>query len=546
MKKKLIGMSICIILLVATIPVVSSLTTYKSSQNNQSRTDWIEKQKLLASDGSALDYFGTSVSLDGDTALIGAFNADVNGIACGSAYVFNYADNTWTEQTKLIASDGELFDCFGCSVSLDGDTALIGASDDDDHGSCSGSAYVFLRSGTTWTQQAKLLAFDGEAHDDFGCAVSVYGNTALIGASHDGDNGEAAGAAYVFTRTSNTWAFQAKLLASDGIAWDRFGSSVSLYGDIAIIGAPMDDDGKGSVYVFTRSGSTWTQQQKLQASDGNMGHFFGYAVSLYMETVLIGAYGEDSHGQLSGSAYVFIRIGTTWAQQAKLLALDNQEEDGFGWSVSLEGTTAVIGAPWDDDNGDNSGSTYVFTYSGNLWTQVSKILPSDGGEWQYFGNSVSHQMNTTFIAADHDDDKGDNSGSVYVLEREEDNTPPSAPYITGPTSIKAKTAYLWNFTAIDPENNDIFYQIDWGDNTITDWIGSYHSGETMSQSHVYLYKGEYQIKAKAKDLYNNEGDWGTLSIYVPTAYNKPTNLWFWEQLLERFPNAFPILRHLFY
>jgi len=537
-------MLVCILLLIATLPIVTSLSTYKSSVDSQMHTDWIEKQKLLASDGSALDYFGTSVSVDGDTALIGAFNADVNGTACGSAYVFTNIDTTWIEQTKLAATDGELWDDFGCAVSLDGDTALIGASDDDDQGSCSGSAYVFLRSGTTWTQQAKLLAFDGEAHDDFGCAVSVYGNTALIGASHDGDNGEAAGAAYVFTRTSNTWTLQAKLLASDGIAWDRFGTSVSLYGDIAIIGAPMDDDGKGSVYVFIRSGSTWTQQQKLQASDGNMGHFFGNSVNLYVETVLIGAYGDDSHGENSGAAYVFTRIGTTWAQQAKLLALDNEEGDGFGESVSLEDTTAVIGAPGDDDNGDSSGSSYVFTYSGNLWTQRSKILPSDGGEGQYFGNSVSHQMNTAFIAAYHDDDKGDNSGSVYVFEREEDNTPPSAPYITGPTSVKAKTAYLWNFTAIDPENNDIFYRIDWGDGTITDWIGSYHSGEIMRQSHVYMYKGEYQIKAKAKDIYNNEGDWGTLPIYVPISYNRPLLVGLWDLLFEQFPNAFPILRFL--
>jgi hypothetical protein len=180
----------------------------------------------------------------------------------------------WIEVQNIHSSDGASGDIFGCAVALSGDTALITAPWNDDNGTDSGSAYVFIRTGTTWTQQAILLTSDGAAGDQFGYFASLDGNTALIGAPADDSS---RGSAYVFTRTGTTWTQQQKLLASDGAAGDNFGTFNTLSGDTAFIGAPFDDDNgtnSGSAYVFTRTGTTWTQQQKLLASDGATGDQF--------------------------------------------------------------------------------------------------------------------------------------------------------------------------------------------------------------------------------------------------------------------------------
>ena len=210
-----------------------------------------ESAKLLASDGAAGDVFGFEVAVSGDTAVVGAFRDDDKGTESGSAYVFVRSGTTWTQQAKLLASDGAAGDEFGFSVAVSGDTAVVGAFRDDDKGTESGSAYVFVRSGTTWTQQAKLLASDGRLFDIFGISIAVSGDTVVVGASFDDDNGSASGSAYVFARSGTTWTQQAKLLASDGAFFDTFGTSVAVSGDTAVVGAFRDDD-KG-----TDSGSAW-------------------------------------------------------------------------------------------------------------------------------------------------------------------------------------------------------------------------------------------------------------------------------------------------
>ena len=412
-------------LLIATaVPAVTSVkntainATIPSPPRTSMATIWTEEQKFLASDGAAGDEFGIYTSLDGDTALIGASGDNDNGADSGSAYVFTRSGTTWTQQQKLLASDGGPGALFGCSVSLDGNTALIGAQEYVSGGN--GSAYVFTRTGTTWVQQAKLLASDGAAWDNFGVYVFLSGDTALIGADRDDDNGENSGSAYVFTRTGTTWTQQQKLLPSDGAAEDIFGVSVSLSGDTALIGAWYDDDNgtdSGSAYVFTRSGTTWTQQQKLLAPDGAAADWFGNSVFLSGDTAIIAAPQDDDMGTNSGSAYIFTRTGTTWTQQQKLLASDGAAGDLFSeWNVGLDGDTALIGAWYDDDNGANSGSAYVFTRTGTTWTQQQKLLPSDGAAGDEFaGYSLSGD--TALITAYHDDDNGANSGSAYVFTR---------------------------------------------------------------------------------------------------------------------------------
>ncbi|MBA7679911.1 hypothetical protein ES703_88217 [subsurface metagenome] len=176
---------------------------------------------------------------------------------------------------------------------------------DDDNGSNSGSAYIFKRDGTSWSEQAKLTASDGAAYDRFGSSVSVSGDYAIVGALLDDDNGTSSGSAYIFRRYGTSWSEQAKLTASDGAASDRFGSSVSVSGDYTIAGAYGDDSSSGSAYIFERSGTSWSEQAKLLASDGAASDYFGWSVSISGVYAIVGAYLDDDSGGGSGSAYMF-------------------------------------------------------------------------------------------------------------------------------------------------------------------------------------------------------------------------------------------------
>lgn len=370
--------------------------------------------KLLPSDGEAGDSFGFGVSLSGDTALVGAAGDDDNGFNSGSAYVFLRSDAGWSEQAKLIASDGEELDIFGRSVSISADTALIGASHDDDNGTGSGSAYVFVRSGNVWSEQAKLLARDGAAHDRFGWSVSILGDTALVGADSDDDKGDDSGSAYIFGWGDAGWTQQGKLRASDGAVFDFFGASVSLSADSALVGAPFHDGDAldlGSAYVFVRHEDGWIQQAELRASDGERGDHFGASVSIYGDTALVGASGDDDNGIDSGSAYVFVRDGTVWTQQAKLRASEGESFDHFGDAVSLSTNTALVGAWAADEN----GSAYLFERHGTAWTEQEQLLASDGAIFDFFGDAVSLSGNTSLVGAWQDDDNGEGSGSAYVF-----------------------------------------------------------------------------------------------------------------------------------
>ncbi|APR75713.1 Fibronectin type III domain protein [Minicystis rosea] len=361
---------------------------------------WLQQQKLTASDGAFGDRFGASVAISGDTAIIGAYADNSKG----SAYAFVRSGGTWIQQGKLMAANGQVDDEFGQAVAISGDTAVIGARLDNTKGSHAGAAYVFVRSGSVWTQQQKLTASDGTASDVFGVSVAVSGDTALIGAWA---KASFKGAAYAFVRSGNVWIQQQKLLAPDGTADDDFGISVALSGDTALIGA-HGDDSMGSARVFVRSGGTWTQQQKLTASDGALIDNFGCSVAVSGDTALVGAYGKAS---LTGAAYVFVRSGSVWAQQQKLTASDGAPNDSFGFSVAVSGDAAVVGAYQDGDNGTNSGSAYVFARSGSVWSQQQKLIASDPAANESFGISVAVSSDTAMIGADQDNTQG----AAYVF-----------------------------------------------------------------------------------------------------------------------------------
>jgi len=378
----------------------------------------IKRAKLLASDGAADEWFGISVSVSGDVAVVGADYDDDNGSYSGSAYVFRWNGASWVEQAKLVASDGAASDYFGRSVSVSGDVALVGAPYDDDNGANSGSAYVFRWNGTSWAQEPnKLLASDGATSDYFGWSVSVSGDVAVVGAWGDDDKPCNSGSAHIFERNQggpDKWGQVTKLVASDGAGGDEFGHSVSVSGDVAVVGA-LEDDGKGSAYVYRRNGTSWVEQPKLVASDGAGGDEFGCSVSVSGDVAVIGAQDDDDNGAKSGSAYVFRRNGTTWVQQANLLAPDGAAGDCFGCSVSVSGDVVVVGACGDDDNGSYSGSAYVFRWNGAVWVQQAKLLASDGAADDWFGRSVSVSGDVAAVGAYLDDDNGSGSGSAYVF-----------------------------------------------------------------------------------------------------------------------------------
>ena len=321
--------------------------------------------KLKASDAKRNDRFGVSVSLDGNTALIGAYLAD-------AVYVFereSESSKDWQQIAKLLAPASSFE--FGISVSLSNSTALIGAQSSLDS-TKSGYAFIFERDTGgqgNWGQVARLKAEDAQEFDYFGSPVSLSDSTALVGAHRDGDGGIESGSAYIFERDAGgegNWGQVAKLTAADATANDNFGISVSLDGVTALIGAYRDGDGginSGSAYIFERGTEEvgdWTQIAKLTANDAARSDLFGASVSINGAIVLVGALGDD---QLRGSVYVFDRdsgITGAWGQVAKLTAADATRSAYFGYSVSVDGTTALVGAREDDDRGVGAGSAYVF------------------------------------------------------------------------------------------------------------------------------------------------------------------------------------------
>ena len=369
-----------------------------------------QQAKLLASGGHEFDTLGTAVAVSGNTALVGTFRDDELGTDAGAVYVFVHGGAGWSQQARLTAADGGANANFGTSVALDGDTAVVGAIFDGEAASAAGALYVFVRSGTTWTQQAKLTAADAGPEDQLGVSVALAGDTAVAGTINRSDSGDHSGAAYVFVRGGTTWTQQAKLTAADAAAGDQLGTSVALAGDTALIGAPFHGD-LGAAYLFVRTGASWTQQARLTADDAAAGDRFGSSAALAGDTALIGA---PFHSDL-GAAYLFVRTGTSWTQQAGLAAADGDGGDRFGASAALAGDTAVIGAPFSSPLGAASGSAYVFGRSGTSWTQQARLTAADGESVDLFGTAVAVSGATAVIGAPGDDDLGNSSGAAYVF-----------------------------------------------------------------------------------------------------------------------------------
>ena len=370
-----------------------------------------ENQKLIASDGVACDVFGRSVAIDGNNAVIGSKE---------KAYVYSYDGTNWTEQQILTASDGVSDDRFGYSVAISGNYIVVGADSDCDNGAGSGSTYIFYFDGTSWIELQKLTASDGTAYDMFGSSVSIYGNYIVVGAHSDDINGNTSGSAYIYHYNDTTWVEQQKLMPMDGYAHDHFGMSVSMSGDFAAIAAFGDNTLTGSVYMFYNTGTSWIEQQRVFASDGDTVDEFGWSVSLCGSNLLVGADlddGDNDSLSASGSAYIFSFNGIDWIEQQKLTASDADSGGAFGTSVSISGNYAVVGA-FRAGNAFESGAAYIYYFDGTNWIEHKRILASDSASGDYLGWAVSISGNQTFVGATNDDDNGDRSGSVYVVREE--------------------------------------------------------------------------------------------------------------------------------
>ena len=468
-----------------------------------------------ASNTEPSDYFGYRVALsgDGNTLAVGAYQEDSNatGIdgnqadnsvgSAGAVYVFTRSGSTWSQQAYVKASNTGVNDYFGYSVALssNGNTLAVGAyversnatgidgNQADNSAPGAGAAYVFTRSGSTWSQQAYVKASNTEAGDAFGISVALSGdgNTLAVGAvgegsiatGIDGDQADnsagSAGAVYVFARSGSTWSQQAYVKASNTGAVDAFGVSVALSGDgnTLAVGAMREAsnatgiDGNqadnsafnaGAVYVFARSGSTWSQQAYVKASNAWANDYFGASLALSGDgnTLAAGAHTEASNATgtngnqadnstiAAGAVYMFTRSGSTWSQQAYVKASNTGEGDQFGWSVALsgDGNTLAVGAYGERGNAtgingnqvDNSaslaGAVYVFTRSGSAWSQQAYVKAGNTGAYDSFGTSVAlsgdgnilavganlEASNATGTNGNPADNSAGASGAVYV------------------------------------------------------------------------------------------------------------------------------------
>ena len=337
----------------------------------------------------------------------------------------------WDAGTKIMASDLQASDQFGGSVSMssDGTKVIVGVKYEDTGASNAGSAYIFALSGGSWSQEAKIQASDPEASDYFGYSVSMSGDgtKVIVGAYGEDTGGSQAGAAYIFALSGGSWSQQQKIQASDAQTSDLFGYGVSMSSDgtKVLVGARNEDTGAsnaGSAYIFALSGGSWSQEAKIQASDKQAGDDFGQSVAMNSDgtKVLVGAYYEDTGGSNAGAAYIFALSGGSWSQEAKIQASDPEASDNFGYSVSMsgDGTKVLVGARGEDTGGTNAGKAYIYTYSSGSWGSELMFQSSDIQVDDNFGQSVAMSSDGTkvVVGAYAEDTGATNAGAAYIFD----------------------------------------------------------------------------------------------------------------------------------
>jgi hypothetical protein len=351
--------------------------------------DVTENSSVIQPDALPGDKFGFSVSISGDYAIVGAPNNTTSTIPpdfkLGAAYIFKKNGITWNEQATLMASDGLNSDYFGEQVSISGDYAIVGARSKN-------KVYVFKRNGTTWTEESPLVALGGGL---IGSSLFISGDYSIVSAG---------GNCIVFKRTGTVWAQEAVLIASDG---PGLGSSISISGDYAIIGASQKsvgaNVGQGKAYIFKRTGTSWIEQAGIVSLDGAAGDRFGSSVSISGDYAIIGASQKTVGGNIrQGKAYIYKRTGTTgstWSSQYSIIASDGEAKDELGYAVSISGDYAVVGCSYKDIGGiRDKGKAYIFK-RGTPWIEQAALVQSDATKDDLFGASVCISGNNIIVGA---------------------------------------------------------------------------------------------------------------------------------------------------
>jgi hypothetical protein len=411
-----------------------------------------EHHQFIASDFDGGDQLGHDVGVHGDTAVMGAPTDEHAAFFGGSAYVFVRDGLDWTEQAKLLGAGITTSDRFGWAVDVHGDTIAVSALFADGMQAVSGNVHIFERTGTAWTQTQVIDQLDGASSDWYGRCLSLSADTLVVGAPQDDDAGNDSGSAYVYTYDGTHWIQQAKLLAADGNTGDNFGQSVSVHGDTILVGAPYDDDNgsnSGSAYLYTRSAGVWTQQTKLIAADGNSSDSFGYAVSLTENRALVGAYQSrlGGFGSAAGAGYVYDRNGVTWTQTAKLTPTALAAGDDLGWAAAIDGDQAVLGAR---GHNNDTGSYFRFRLLNGVWVEFEQGAASDGASGDQFAMALDLDADRLLVGAYLADPAGAGSaGAAYLYDLFRLDFQPDPPVAGAPAiaTISGGTPQTWTYLA---------------------------------------------------------------------------------------------------
>ena len=371
-------------------------------------SSFTQVQKLVPQGASAADRFGTSLDMDGERAIVGSPGAK-------AAFIYRKMDGMWLEEARLADPDPALGEGFGTDVAIEGTIAMVSGENE----SGVGVVYVFEDNGSSWAQVQEFTATVGASNDKFGYRISIDGTRVIVGSPGDNDQGTDSGAAYVFDQTDDTWTETQKLTASNGQAGMWFGASVAANGSNILVGASAQGSisDPGLAYAFGLDNGTWAETQILRGDNEQSGNL-GVAIAIQGNDALIGASSnyESEIGALSGNVFRYQLANGTWAQIGRLYPDDGSGSDQFGFSIDVAGSYAVVGAYNDDDNGDQSGSAYVYSLAGS-GDLVGKVVADDGEADDWFGYAVAIDGRDILCGSFQDDGPaGTNSvGAVYFF-----------------------------------------------------------------------------------------------------------------------------------
>ena len=354
---------------------------------------------LITPDAAVNDLAGTAVAISGNRAIVGVPQDDGSRGDEGSISIFRFENSRWNHEARLVAPSAVRFQQFGATVDISGDTAVVG------YGGFGGlfPAYVFVRnaSNNTWSLQQSVFATPAISLEQFSQAVAIDGETLVVGAPlHTSTAGTSQGAAYVFTRSGTTWTQQAKLIPTDAAAFAEFGTSVDISGNTIVVGAPGDV--RRAAYVFFRNGSIWTQQGKLTAGAKAPNMDFGRRVAIDADTVAVGAPLYDGpSGADQGAVFVFGRKGSAWSARAMLRPTDASQDARFGTSVAVSGDSLIAGRSISNDTlaVNMRGAAWIFERDGSAWTESVRVEDLAAIDWDRFGRSVAIEGDRALVGA---------------------------------------------------------------------------------------------------------------------------------------------------